>query len=220
MLDLPLGVLWDMDGVLLDTMPLHHQAFRSVLAEHAITFTPDEWRATVGMNNTAILQRLLGTVFTSELANHISDVKESRFREVIRGQAQALPGVIEWVQTLHTYGARQAVASSAPSANIELIIDELGLSPYFATLVSGLHLPAKPAPDIFLRAAEALGVPPPRCVVIEDALAGVAGAKSAGMKCVAVTTSFPASALREADIVVERLDQLSPQTLNSLLVSA
>jgi HAD superfamily hydrolase (TIGR01509 family) len=211
------GVLWDMDGVLVDTMELHHQAFATVFAEWGVPFTWDDLRATTGMNNTTILGRFLGPASTPELMNRISDAKETRFRERIRGNVAPLPGVRELVEQLYAREVPQAVASSAPPANIDLLVDEMKLGACFAALISGERLPAKPAPDVFLRAAQRIGVAPEGCVVIEDSVAGVRGAKQGGMKCVAVTTSFPASALREADWVVASLAGLTPAALESLV---
>jgi beta-phosphoglucomutase-like phosphatase (HAD superfamily) len=109
------------------------------------------------------------------------------------------------------------VASSAPPANIDALIDELVLRPYFDTLVSGQDMPGKPDPALFLEVALQLDVAPERCVVVEDAVAGVEAAKRAGMKCVAVTTTNPAQVLDEADIVVDRLDALAQDTFLRLL---
>jgi beta-phosphoglucomutase-like phosphatase (HAD superfamily) len=98
-----------------------------------------------------------------------------------------------------------------------VLIDELELRAYFAAIVTGYDLPGKPDPTLFLKAARQIDVPPERCVVVEDAVAGVEAAKRAGMKCIAVTTTNPAQALDEADVVVERLDELPPDTIKRLL---
>jgi beta-phosphoglucomutase-like phosphatase (HAD superfamily) len=116
-------------------------------------------------------------------------------------------------------GYRQGVASSAPPANIDALIDGLGLRAYFDELVSGVDLPGKPEPAVFLEAARLLDVPPENCVVVEDAVAGVQAAKRAGMKCIAVTTTNSAQLLQEADIVVERLDTLAADAFRRLLAA-
>ncbi len=121
-----------------------------------------------------------------------------------------------WLQRLQEAGARQAVASSAPMANITALIDELGLRPYFNAIVPGADLPGKPEPVLFLKAAQALGLQPEDCVVIEDAIAGVAAAKRAGMKCIAVMTTNPAEALSAADLIVEGLDALPEDVFRRL----
>jgi beta-phosphoglucomutase-like phosphatase (HAD superfamily) len=105
-------------------------------------------------------------------------------------------------------------------ANIDTLVDELGLRPFFDALVSGVDLPGKPEPVLFLKVADMLHVPAERCVVVEDAVAGVEAAKRAGMRCIAVTTTSPASALGAADLVVDRLDDLPIDAFQKLLTGA
>ncbi len=130
------------------------------------------------------------------------------FRELLHGNVQALPGVREWLERLQGWGARQAVASSAPPANIDIMLGELGIAPHFDAIVSGYALPSKPDPAVFLQAAEQVGVAPQACIVMEDAVAGVRAARRAGMRCIAVASTNPVEALHEADWVVERWDHL------------
>ena len=211
------GVLWDLDGVLVDTGEFHFQAWSGLLPEYGILFTRELFQATFGMNNAGVLATLLGQRLAPELLAEISDRKEQRFREAVRGRAQPLPGVLAWLERLKAAGMRQAIASSAPSANIDALVDELGLRAYFEAIVSGSDLPGKPDPTLFLKIARLIDAPPKRCIVVEDAVAGVEAARRAGMKCVAVTTTNPAHALEAADVVVERLDELSPDTFQRLL---
>jgi beta-phosphoglucomutase family hydrolase len=211
-----MGILWDMDGVLVDTNEFHFRAWHEVLAEYGIDFAREVHQQVFGMNNTGILSRVLGKRLTPQLFAEIDDYKEKRFRAAIRGHAQPLPGVRTWLQRLQDAGARQAIASSAPLANIDALIDELGLRTYFDAIVPGADLPGKPEPVLFLKAAELLDVPPEDCIVIEDAIAGVAAAKRAGMKCIAVMTTNKAEALSAADLIVERLDVLSMDAFQGL----
>lgn len=214
------GVIWDMDGVLVDTGEFHFQAWSRALPEHGIPFTRESFRATFGMNNAGILTVLLGQTPAPELLTEISDRKEQLFRQAVRGGVQPLPGVLAWLERLKAAGMRHAIASSAPPANIDALVDELGLRTYFDAIVSGFDLPGKPDPAVFLKAARLIGVVPQRCVVVEDAVAGVGGARRAGMKCIAVTTTSPAQALKGADVIVERLDALPLDTFELLLAEA
>lgn len=208
------GVLWDMDGVLVNTGEFHYQAWSQTLAEREIPFTREQFQATFGMNNAGILEVILGQALEPDLVAAISDRKERLFRQAVKGHAHLLPGVRAWLDRLDGWGFRQAIASSAPPANIDALVDELGIRSYFAAIVSGFDLPGKPDPAVFLKTAGLIGVPPERCVVVEDAVAGVEAARRAGMKCVAVTTTNPAHALQGADIVVERLDALPLDAFN------
>jgi HAD superfamily hydrolase (TIGR01509 family) len=172
------------------------------------------------MNNAGILSILLGDRLTPELLAEIADRKEHRFREAVRGSVEPMPGVIPWLERLQEAGFRQGIASSAPVANIDTLVDELGVRTSFDVIVSGVDLPGKPEPVLFLKVADMLHVLPERCVVVEDAVAGVEAAKRAGMGCIAVTTTSPASALGAADIVVDRLDDLPQDTFQRLLSGA
>jgi beta-phosphoglucomutase family hydrolase len=211
------GVLWDMDGVLVDTGEFHFQSWRVVLSAYGIPFSRKAFRDTFGMNNAGILSILLGDELTPELLSDISQEKERLFREAVQGHAEPLPGVLAWLERLQAAGFRQSIASSAPQANIDTLVDELGLRAYFDAIVSGVDLPGKPQPDLFLKAARLLDVPPARCVVFEDAVAGVEAAVRAGMKCIAVTTTNPADRLAAADLVVDRLDALPRDAFEGLL---
>lgn len=211
------GVLWDMDGVLADTGEAHYQSWVRVLPDYGVSFSRDFFRDTFGMNNAGILSLLLGDQLTPDLQAEISDRKETRFRSLVRGSLRLLPGVLDWLQRLRDGGFRMGVASSAPPANIDAVIAELGLSPYFDVLVSGVDMPGKPDPMLFLEVARQIDLEPKRCIVVEDAIAGVESAKRAGMKCIAVTTTNRADALAAADIVVDRLDALPADAFERLL---
>lgn len=211
------AILWDMDGVIVNTGQFHYVAWKDTFAELGIPFSKDQFRKTFGMNNTGILEYMLGEKPTADQVMEISDQKERRFREAVQGNAQLLPGVETWLRQFSLSGSKQAIASSAPPENIDMLVDELAIRMYFDAIISGFDLPGKPDPAVFMKAAAEVGVPPERCIVIEDAVTGVAGAKRAGMKCIAVTTTNRARDLTDADLVVDLLVQLDEATLLSLM---
>jgi beta-phosphoglucomutase family hydrolase len=213
------GVLWDMDGVLTSTGEFHFKAWSQTLSKHNVPFTREQFTATFGMNNAQILKILLTEAPSPDVVAAISDSKEQTFREAIKGHAQLLPGVLEWLKRLKDQGIGQAIASSAPPANIDALVRELGIGSYFDAIVSGDALPGKPNPAVFLKAAGLIGAAPEHCVVIEDAIAGVEAAKRAGMQCIAVTTTNPPQALKGADIIIERLDALSMDEIARLFLN-
>ena len=133
-----LGVLWDMDGVLVDTGEAHYESWRQVLAEHDVPFGREQFQATFGMNNTGILEMVIGEHLTAEEVQAIGDRKEELFRQAVKGNAQLLPGVLEWLGRLKKKSIPQAVASSAPQANIDVLVGELNLEDYFEAIVSGI----------------------------------------------------------------------------------
>jgi HAD superfamily hydrolase (TIGR01509 family) len=211
-----IGILWDMDGVLIDSAEPHYVSWVQTLAEYKIPFSRQLFDATFGMNNEGILNHLLGYKSPPHIVDEISERKETAYRQATLGIIQLLPGVRDWLDYFLQAGVPQAVSSGAPQQNIDAMICDLQLESYFQSSTSGFALPSKPDPAVFLLNARQIGVPPERCVVIEDAIAGVEGALSAGMKCIAVTTTHPAGCLQAADLVVNRLDEMSASQVLSL----
>lgn len=213
--DPPGAVLWDMDGTLVDSGEAHWLAWREVLAGEGVSVTHEEFLATFGWRNVEILQRWMGPDVGPDRIARVGEAKERAYRERARaGGVTPLPGARECVRALRSAGWRQAITSSAPRANIEVVLDAMGLR----GLVDE-HLGAedvrrgKPDPELFLSAAGRLGVPPGRCVVVEDAEAGVEGARRAGMACVGVG----GESVRGADVVVDSLVGLGPGAFASLV---
>jgi HAD superfamily hydrolase (TIGR01509 family) len=138
------------------------------------------------------------------------------FREAIKENAEYLPWVEYWLNEFKQSGIKQAIASSGSQENIDAVLDTLGTRLYLDEIVSGKDLPSKPDPAVFLKAARQLSVEPKNCLVIEDAIAGVAGAKAAGMKCLAVTTTNYPEDLSDADMILKNLELLTESMLNAL----
>lgn len=184
------AVIWDLDGVILDSSNEHRLAWKRLAEEEGAVFTDEDFWATFGKRNNDIIPHYWH-VSSAEHLQTLADRKEAYFRDFIRQGASFLPGAHELIHALHDAGFAQALASSAPGANIVLISELLGLGHYLRALVSGESVTnGKPAPDIFLRAAEGLNVPPAACVVIEDAVAGVTPVN----KCNARSPLAPTSA--------------------------
>lgn len=215
-LDRPIGVLWDMDGVITDSGEAHYISWKKALDRHGISFSREFFHKTFGMNNNGILSLLLERQVTEQEVDDIGGLKEALFRQDISGTLVLLPGVETWLQHFSQAGVRQAVASSAPAENIDAIVDELGIRDRFSTLVSGAQLSGKPDPATFLLAAQRLGMQPEDCLVIEDATVGVEAARRGKMKCVAVCTTHPKEDLGAADVVVDRLNDLTAEDVERL----
>jgi HAD superfamily hydrolase (TIGR01509 family) len=203
--------------VLVDTGEIHYQSWLAVLANYGIEYDRETWQRTFGMNNDGTLLVLTGGKLPPEVAAEIVARKEQLFREAVRDVAEPLPGVVAWLTRLNKRGYRQGIASSAPQANIDVLIERLGIADRFDVIVSGAEMPPKPDPAVFLTVAAQIDVPPRRCVVVEDAQAGVEAARRAGMRCIAVTTTNPAEALQTADVIVDRLDELPDDVFEWLL---
>lgn len=211
------AVLWDMDGVLVDTGDFHYQSWKETFDELDVPFDREDFRKTFGMNNAGILEWVFGKKPEPNEVSRISHRKEALFRELIKGKAEPMPGIRSWLEQFQTWGVKQAITSSAPPENIEVLVDELKIKEFFDEVVSGFDLPGKPNPDVFMKAAKKLQIAPEKCVVVEDAIAGVEGAKRAGMKCIAVTTTNPANDLKKADLIFENLGKMDEDDFLSLL---
>ena len=199
------AVLFDLDGVIVDSRAFHMEAWHRWAREHAIAHEPDYFHRMFGHRNDAIIGGLRPEVTAGELQG-LAEHKESLFREEARGQIVTLPGVRELLDSLDASDAPRAIVTSTPRANLDMILDSLGLRERFQALVAEEDASkGKPDPEGFLVAAERLGVAPGQCVVIEDAPAGLRAAKAGGMRAIGVTTTHPAADLGDADLVVDTL---------------
>ena len=199
------AILWDLDGVLVDTACFHYQAWRQLLSELGLTLSEEEFRRTFGLRNDLIFRGLLGEVPEEEM-DRLSERKEALFRQFAAGRVSPLPGAVELVRRARERGLRMALVTSTPRANIDLVLVGAGLSGAFDTIVTAEDVSrGKPDPEGFLLAARRLGVAPEGCLVIEDAPGGIEGARRAGMRSLAVTTTHAREDLAAADAVVDSL---------------
>ncbi len=216
------AIIWDVDGTLVDTAELHFQAWAAIAKEHGQPFTRGDFAATFGRRNPEIIQQLFGDRFAGPAMNDLADRKEQLYRDEAAKGTDLLPGVRSLLIGLHEAGYKQAIGSSAPRANLDLILRLSGVERFFDAIIASEDTQrGKPDPQVFLLAAERLGVEPSRCLVMEDAVAGVQAAKAGGMKCVAVrfVGHHTAEKLQAAgaDRIVDSLAQLSIQDVRDLL---
>jgi len=213
------AVLWDMDGTLIDSAEYHWVTWRDTLAREGYALTHEQFASWFGQRNDAILRRYLGAGAAADAVALLGDAKETAYRELVRERGiEPLPGVSRWLRRLRDGGWRQAVASSAPPANIEVILEALNVGDCFQALVSAEEVPqGKPAPDVFLLAAQRLGVPPARCIVVEDAPVGVEAGRRGGMKTIGIASL---GRPLDADVVVASLEELPATAFDDLLTVA
>jgi beta-phosphoglucomutase len=210
------AVLWDMDGTLVDSAEYHWQAWRDTMTREGSPIRYEQFQASFGQRNDSILRQWLGERATPELIRRIGDAKEALYRQHVREQGIApLPGAMGWVKLLHRQRWRQAIASAAPRANIETILDVLQTSQFFQAIVSAddVHR-GKPDPEVFLVAAAKLDVAPKHCIVVEDAEQGIEAARAAGMKSIGLSQN---GKHLPADVVVRSLDLLDENAFDRLL---
>ena len=209
-------MIFDLDGVLVVSEPLLAEAAIAMFAEKGVNMTAGDFRPFIGMGE----DRYIGGA--AERRGVQVDLTRDKARlyeiyeEVIRGHLQPLPGAVELVHACRSRGLAVAVASGADRVKVFANLREIGLPPdLFGTVVDGNEVRRKkPAPDIFLLAATRLGLEPASCLVIEDAVSGVAAARAAGMRCLAVTSSFSASELSAADWIAPDLEHVPATALN------
>jgi beta-phosphoglucomutase family hydrolase len=211
------AVIWDLDGVIVDTAPYHFEAWRELAQKMGRDFTTEDFRQTFGMRNDDIMRELFGTAIPHKKVETLVREKEEAFRLRIERNITPLPGVLPLLSSLREDGFKLALVSSTPLQNIQMIFSSLGIEGLFECLVSDSDVSkGKPDPEGFLLAARRLELEPRYCVVIEDAVAGVRAAKAAGMKCIAVTGTHPKESLAEADLVVDTLEAVNSRTIELL----
>jgi HAD superfamily hydrolase (TIGR01509 family) len=213
----PKAVLWDLDGTLVDSAEYHWLSWRDTLAAEGHHITYQQFLDSFGQKNDRILPLWLGADTPLDRINRIGEAKEAEYRRLARTRGLIpLPGAAEWVRRLHVRGWKQAIASSAPRQNVEVMLHALGVDRELDALVGAEDVTAgKPDPQVFLTAAAKVGVPPARCVVVEDAAVGVEAARRAGMKVIGVGQGKDL----DADRVVRSLTDLPDHVFEELLVS-
>ncbi len=218
---LPAAVIFDMDGVIIDSNPFHVRKWETLLTEHGIPFDRAALpKQVLGPRNGPTLRRFFGEALTPEFQQRLCEELEVRFRRAFGPHARPFPGVERLIGECQANGVLLALASSAMSKNVNFIVDTLDLRASFQVILNGDEVAkAKPYPEIYEKAAAKLSLKPADCVAIEDSFVGIAAAKSAGMKCVGVASTFSSEDLRdetEADLVIPNLEALDLKRLRGL----
>jgi HAD superfamily hydrolase (TIGR01509 family) len=209
------AVLWDLDGTLVDSEEYHWLSWRDALRAEGIDLSHDAFLASFGQRNDRILAGWLGADVDPARVVRVGDGKEAEYRRLAETRGLTpLPGAREWLIALRRAGWKQAIASSAPRQNVETMLRVLDLRQYVDAIVSAEDVTiGKPDPQVFLAAAAKLRVLPSRAIVVEDAAAGVEGARRAGMRRIGVN---PRSRL-DADVYVKSLADLPSDVFDALL---
>lgn len=203
------AALFDWDGVIVDSSRFHEESWELLAAEVGRSLPPGHFKRGYGMKNEYIIPEILGWTRDPEQIRRLSLRKEEIFRELACAKGiELLPGVREWIAELDRHEIPRAIASSTHRENILCLLRHLNLGGFSVIVAAEEVTRGKPDPEVFIRAARRLGFSPQQCVVFEDTHAGIAAARAAGARVVAVSTTHPPDTLREADLVVDRLDQL------------
>ncbi len=215
-----IGVIFDMDGVLVLTEDAHWQSWLVPARKRGVELSYAAFESVFGRINPDCVPVLFGSDVSAADVAAIADEKEAAFRDIVRHCVPLAPGIEALLSGLKSLGVRCGVGSSGPKENVELILRAGGIAKYFDAVVDGSQVTrGKPAPDVFLIAAQKMGVAPANCAVIEDAPAGIRAAVAAAMLAVAVTTTHREDELREAGAahVFRDVADLDPSGLTQLL---
>lgn len=211
------AVIFDVDGVLIDSYQAHYKSWLQMFAENGVSFTEQEFRGTFGRTSRDIIAALYGAVLSDAEMDLWDDRKEALYRDIIRESFPAIDGAVELLDALHAAGFHLGVGSSGPPENIALTLECLGRANLFDAVVTRIDVTrGKPDPQVFQIAGERLNAEPDQCVVVEDAPAGIEAANRAGMASVALTGTATRAELSHAKLVVDSLRELTPERLRAL----
>ena len=213
----PWGVLFDVDGVLIDSYEAHYASWLTALNAHGLEMDRPLFVQTFGRTNKDIFAHYYPSV-PADLVVAYGREKELAFRDIITEDFPVMSGADALLQQLDDAGAGIAVGSSAPPENVKAVLRTLANGHVVSGVVHGQDVTrGKPDPEVFLLAAKSLSLPPERCIVVEDAVAGVAAGKAAGCAVVALTGTATRDELHQADLVIDALAEISPDRFCSLL---
>lgn len=217
------GVIFDMDGVLVDSYRAHYDSWRMMCDERGLVMHEHDFARTFGRTSREVIRQLWGDRITEDpVIAELDARKEALFRDLLKQNFPGMPGAVALIDRLHQAGFQLALGSSAPRENVQVVLDQLDRREVFPVAITGDDVTrGKPDPQVFLLAAQRLGLPAAGCLVIEDAPLGITAAHAAGMRCVGfVSSGRTAEALREADLVIDRLETLDVSTVKRLLGAA
>lgn len=212
------AVIFDMDGVMIDSEPLWEKTERILLARRGIDYSPDYRDKIVGLNQRDSGQLLVDTFDLDETVEDIINERISILTSIYEKELELIPALVPLLKQLAGEGYRLALASSSPLRVITFVLDMFSLHNHFLAVVSGDSVGnGKPHPDIYVHTAETLGVKPAECVAIEDSINGLRSAKGAGMYCIAIPDKrLTPEQFESADVILDSLRELTPETIKSL----
>ncbi|HVT28940.1 MAG TPA: HAD family phosphatase [Lacipirellulaceae bacterium] len=215
-----LAVIFDMDGVLVDSYRAHFKSWLQLYTELHVTYTESAFAADFGRTSRDILRRTLGDDLSEERISALDERKESLYRDALRADFPTMDGAVALIDALAADGFLLAVGSSGPPDNLSLCLEKLGRRTAFGAVVTGADVTrGKPDPQVFQIAAERLGAAVSSCAVVEDAVHGIEAANRAGMVSIGLTGTADRERLAAADLVVENLRELSPGRVRDLIHS-
>lgn len=212
------AVLFDMDGVLVDTNPYHKLAIQQFCTKYGFTLSEEELHQKVyGRTNTDWITNLFGKLTPDELTAY-ADEKEALFREIYKPYVRPVKGLLEFLEVLETSNIPRAIATSAPRANVDFILAHIPIGKYFNTILDERMVTiGKPNPEIYIKTAKALNMPNNQCIVIEDSISGITAGRDSGSKVIGVTTTHTREELRATDYCIADFTELTMDVLKTIM---
>lgn len=212
------AVIFDMDGVLADNNPWHIRAWMEFAARYGRKITPADVTSRFGYTNQDYISFLFGRAIDKEEADRLGEEKERIYREMYKKEMNPLSGLVSFIESLHASGIGIGLGTSAPVSNVGFVLDGFGIRKYFSVMIDASQISkGKPDPEIYLLAADKLGVPSCNCLVFEDSVYGVEAGKRAGMKVAGVLTSHQPDELKNADLLVRDFTEMTAKRVYEIL---
>lgn len=216
------AVIFDMDGLMIDTEHLHHESFKTVLEQYGITPAPNKMGVIhiSGISAEANWEHFKKQYGFSADTRELTNAKNNAHLKLLKNKVEAMPGLLGLLKNLKANGFKMGIASSSIHEHIDLVVSRLGIADFFDAITSGEEVSnGKPAPDIFLKAAAKLGMDPAECTVLEDAMNGMRAGKAAGMYVIVVPNQFTQDEdFSEADLRVSSLEEVSGEKLAAVVI--
>ena len=184
------GYIFDLDGTMVDNMMVHHRAWQKLLSKLGLEMSLEEIQESIHGINEEIVRRLFGDKYSEDEVKRIAAEKEAMYREVFKPDLELVEGLGQFLERCRSQGILIGVATAAPAENLDFIMDTLNIRSLFETIIhAGDVTKGKPDPEVYLKAAEELGLEPKDCLVFEDSPTGAQSAVNAGMKVIVITTT-------------------------------
>ena len=213
----PFALIFDMDGVLVDSNPFHKTALKQYCEQHGFQLTEKDLLEKIyGRTNRDWIRNVFGDLSKEKIKEH-ADRKEELYRMLYKNDIKPVVGLISFLNLLKQERVPMAIATSAPKENVEFTLEQTKTAGYFQTILDESFVQkGKPDPEIYLKTVDALGYSPKQCIVVEDSLSGISAAQQAGCKVIGITTTHTASELSHTNLIINNFHELALFDLYSL----
>jgi HAD superfamily hydrolase (TIGR01509 family) len=214
------GIIFDMDGVLIDSNPYHKKSLKKFAQTYGYDLSEEELRVKIyGRQNKDWIPKLFGRELSLDEIDKYAVEKESLFQKVYKKDVKPVAGLLPFLKILKEESIPRAIATSAPRMNVDFVFEHTAIGEYFGLVLDDSHIKrGKPDPEAYLKASELLGFEPGQCVVFEDSLSGVESARRAGCKIVAVGTTHEESEFGDIDLFILDFADLTLEDISRLFL--